>query len=246
MRWDDPTLRERLASEYVAGLLRGQARARFARRLQEDPALQRHVAHWQARFAELLTIAPPVQPPSRVWQHIAQRARAHADPDQTNTLVRRLSWWRWSAVSGFATALILALVLILQSTHLLEPRRPGSPSAPLAAPVAVLQNAQQQAVFLARMETRHARIVLSALHTLAVPPGHSLQLWIIKKQKGAAPVSVAVLQQDAGKGLVLPLPASVKYAQIAALAISLEPAGGSPKPYPTGPVLYQGALQAGI
>src|SRR5689334_24489716 len=42
-----------LAAEYALGMLRGEARATFAARLQSDANLRASVAHWQHIFAGL-------------------------------------------------------------------------------------------------------------------------------------------------------------------------------------------------
>ena len=62
MRYDDDTLIDALAREYVLGTLQGRARARFDRiRLSSLPA-QRAVIEWERRLAPLSASVDPVQP----------------------------------------------------------------------------------------------------------------------------------------------------------------------------------------
>jgi anti-sigma-K factor RskA len=60
---------------------------------------------------------------------------------------------------------------------------------------------------------------------------------------GAPPESLGVIP-DSGVGRVaLPAPPDIALADVPALAVSLEPAGGSPTGAPTGPVLYTGKVE---
>ena len=60
---------------------------------------------------------------------------------------------------------------------------------------------------------------------------------------GSAPKSLGVIP-DSGVGRVaLPATPDVSLANVPALAVSLEPAGGSPTGAPTGPVLYSGKVE---
>jgi anti-sigma-K factor RskA len=60
---------------------------------------------------------------------------------------------------------------------------------------------------------------------------------------GAAPKSLGLIA-DSGVGrVVLPALPDVALANVPALAVSLEPAGGSPTGAPTGPVLYTGKVE---
>ena len=72
-----------------------------------------------------------------------------------------------------------------------------------------------------------------------------LQLWALPEQ--GAPRSLGLIPASgAGLGVVrvnLPTPAGQALQNIPALAVSLEPPGGSPTGLPTGPVLYSGPIQ---
>ena len=71
-------------------------------------------------------------------------------------------------------------------------------------------------------------------------PGRTLELWLIKA--GAAqPVSLGVLTAEETSRFTLPEQLASGFAQ-AVLAISDEPAGGSPTGLPTGAVLATGKI----
>ncbi|HYF58675.1 MAG TPA: anti-sigma factor, partial [Burkholderiaceae bacterium] len=71
-------------------------------------------------------------------------------------------------------------------------------------------------------------------------PAQSYELWLIPAE-GGAPVSVAVLGDLAAR---IELPAAIRerLRPGAKLAVSVEPAGGSPTGGPTGPVILAGAI----
>lgn len=73
----------------------------------------------------------------------------------------------------------------------------------------------------------------------ALPPGKSFELWMVPGGT-AAPVSLGVIRTDTTQTIELNAAASKLLPQIAALAISVEPAGGSTTGLPTGPVILSG------
>jgi len=72
--------------------------------------------------------------------------------------------------------------------------------------------------------------------------GKDFELWVIEGKND--PVSMGVI--PAGASIEIKLPAAIqeKLAAGAVLAISLEPAGGSPTGHPTGPVIATGDLRS--
>ena len=78
----------------------------------------------------------------------------------------------------------------------------------------------------------------------SAPPGRSHELWIIAGP-GQAPRSLGVINAaDAAKPHSMPEHVAQALPKGAILAVSLEPAGGSPTGAPTGPVLYSGPAVA--
>ncbi|HEY3515538.1 MAG TPA: anti-sigma factor, partial [Gammaproteobacteria bacterium] len=86
--------------------------------------------------------------------------------------------------------------------------------------------------------TRELRV--NTVNPRPEPVGNSYELWML--QDNAAPVSLGLIP---GVGnAVLPLSAAQLgvLAQTMTLAVSLEPAGGSPTGLPTGPVIFTAPL----
>jgi anti-sigma-K factor RskA len=221
MRYDNPELQHRLAAEYVLGTLQGRARRRFEFLLAGNGELRARVAAWEARLSPWTVAASPVPVPDRVWAGIRQRL-GHG--------VAAGSRWRGWALAGMATAAALAVVLVL---------RPA-PAPRALHDVAVLSTDKAVATWIVRASSDGRHLALSGLLPAAVPSGHDLELWAIPAQ--GAPQSLGVLHRSADGAATLDLDTvrRARFAAAAVLAVSLEPAGGSPTGAPTGPVLYTG------
>jgi anti-sigma-K factor RskA len=228
MKYDDPRLRDLLAGEYVMATLPRRARARFERLMAADPALARLVTDWQERLAPIDETAAQVEPPARLWRAIEREtgpARGPATRRATDGgWWQRLALWRGLAFGALAVAAALLLYIAV-------PR----PLPPTPAILAVLADPSGTPSFAA---TRLAdgRIAIAAIRAQPLAPDRAFELWTIA---GGPPRSLGLLRPAAGQGLVLPAGALPRDG---ALAISLEPAGGSPTGAPTGPVLYQGKI----
>jgi anti-sigma-K factor RskA len=68
-----PDLIDRLAGEYVLGLLRGGARRRFDRLAEADPAVRAAIDVWTRRISALAELVPAVAPPASTWPAIERR-----------------------------------------------------------------------------------------------------------------------------------------------------------------------------
>lgn len=220
-----PELCDRLAAEYVLGTLRGGARRRFEGWLYNDAALRRSVAEWQDRLVPLAEFAPPQDPPARVWRGIAQRLRldgAAAQPWYREPL----QWWRMLAGASTAAAVALAVLLAVQQP------------APRIDTFAALTDDSARAALLVTADRRNNVIAIRATSGTPVPDDRTLQLWAITQ--AGTPRSLGILDERGSAAIALSDRALGP--DVAVLAVSLEPKGGSPNPNaPTGPVLYKGA-----
>ena len=214
-----PELRSRLAAEFALGTLRGRARERMRRWLGEDPELAREVARWEARLAPLAETVEPVAPPARVWPKIEQRL----------WFAKPFSLWKALGLvaSGAAAALIAVAVL-------LPYEREGLP----ASYIAVLSDPKtSQAVLVAIAERSDTVLRVTTLDPAIHVAGRSLELWALPR--GGQPKSLGLLAGEKSE-LKLLAAADRSLGDVPALAVSLEPQGGSPTGQPTGPVLYTG------
>ncbi|WP_157267540.1 anti-sigma factor [Azohydromonas aeria] len=233
MDYARPERAEALAAQYAAGTLRGPARRRFESLLAGHPALRAAVRAWERRLMPLSVALPPEEPPPHVWDGIERRLwPREAAPAP-------LPWWQrlglWRGVSALAGAAALALAVLVV--------RPQASPPPV---IVVLQGAAgTQAgspAFVASFAGDGRSLVTRPLLPVSVAQDRTLELWALPPQ--GAPRSLGLISPEGVT--VLPrerLPAAVLGPGTAALAVSLEPTGGSPTGAPTGPVLYSGRLQ---
>ena len=236
-------LQERLAAEYALGTLRGAARTRFQRWMREDAATALAVARWEARLAPMAAAVAAVAPPARVWRAIRQRLGQAGAPRRG--LWESLAFWRnlGLAATGMAAALLAAIVLI-------APQPPQPAPAPVVLRAPSNEMVASYLAVLSDPKTQKPIIVVSAgrsstdLWVKTLDPSihvadKSLELWALPA--GQAPKSlglVAAAEKMAAIKLVAAADRSL--ADVPALAVSLEPRGGSPTGAPTGPVLFSG------
>jgi len=223
--YKNPQLRDRLASEYVIGTLRGRARARFQALLRYDPGLRQIVAEWEARLTPLAVAAGEIAPPTRVWRAVAQRIAGGA--------TKGLAFWRGLAVTSTAFVLILAAFIGL------APR----PEPPMAM-VAVMSDDKGQPALVVSwppmkaMRDPHVRIKVVQEHPV-MDSGTTWEMWMLPGGQ-AAPVSMGLITTDADQTMRIQPALANKMEGAWGMAMSVEPQGGSPTGAPTGPVIFKG------
>lgn len=223
-RWDDASV-----GEYALGVMPAAERALFAADLKDDRALRLRLRDWEERLAPLSADVPAVAPPPAVFASIEKRLFPEA---AAQLAAPSLAWWRrigvWQAATALSLALLVALVVV-----------PGlSPSTPPL--VAVMANEGASLSIAALYEPASGRLRFNRAAGDAPAAGRSHEVWLIAA--GDAPVSLGVLTLAAGELLV---PDALRPRMAGGLlAITDEPAGGSPSGKPTGAVLASGPLAA--
>ncbi|SRR6266567_2988727 len=226
-----PERADAVAAEYVLGTLSARVRARVAALIASDRRWQDSVAAWEERLVPLSAAVPPVAPPARVWAAIQSRiGRRSADETSTRSVWANLGLWKGLTFAGFATAMALALVI-------LTPR----PEVPIETLVAVLADQDAKPALIASADRGGRVLTVKALAPVEPGPGRALELWALPASGN--PRSLGLIPATGIARLTLPAPAGTALQNIPALAISLEPSGGSPTGLPTGPVVYSGAVQ---
>lgn len=226
MRKLSADLAHALAAEYVLGTLRGRARQRFDRMMRADGELAAIVHRWEAGMVPMVAGLAPVTPPARVWKAIEARITPSGESSPA-----RLGFWRSLGMvsSGLAVVLLAAFVWLSSG-----PRGEPVFVAVLTAPDAV----PRMVVSMHEPDTLRVRIVKPWQDTA----GKSLELWVLPKD--GAPRSLGLVPNDMGETLIRVGTQDPRVIGANALAISLEPAGGSPTRAPTGPVLCSGVIAA--
>jgi anti-sigma-K factor RskA len=94
----------------------------------------------------------------------------------------------------------------------------------------------------ATMDIDRSELLVVPASPTAVASDRNTELWLIPA--GSAPISVGVFPPGDPKRFHLDKALLDRLGPTAALAVSLEPVGGSPTGQPTGPVIAKGAIRA--
>ena len=231
MRKLSADLAHALAAEYVLGTLRGGARRRLEAIMREDREVEAIVRQWEASLTPLAAQVPAVEPPARVWKGIESRiAPAAATPGESGVWASLGFWRGFGLMAGGVASVFLAAALYLSTGPRGEPIFVAVLTAP--APDA----APRMVVSMHSPDLLRVRMVKPWQEAT----GKSLELWVLPKE--GAPRSLGVIENVAGDTLITILPTDPRVRGANALAISLEPRGGSPTKQPTGPVLASGVI----
>jgi anti-sigma-K factor RskA len=207
-----------LAAEYALGTLRGPARFKLEQRIRHEPELAVLVARWQRLLAPLDHALIPITPPERVWKKIQLSLPPLA----------RQRRWRWDYLAWALAAGLAAVVLVPRFIE----------QTPEFTPALVLSSGQTGSEqWIVSLDKAVKHLQLTPINPQQIAATNSLQLWAIPA--GEKPVSLGLVAAKDVTRLTLD---QIQLARGMTIAISLEPAGGSPTGQPTGPVLYAGQL----
>lgn len=212
-----------LASEYVLGTLHGRARIRFQQLLMQHRSLRHVLWQWESRLNSLSGGIVAIQPPARLWENIQQQL-GFIEAELTANVIRlpqtKVRTWQWFTGVASAAAILLAVILIVP------------PAERAQTQIAVVQSEKAQALW--SIELGEKNLVVTATANFNPLPDQDYELWMVAAD-GRPPVSLGLLPKQ-GK-LTLPRNVLLDQVKVAALAVSLEPLGGSPNGQPT-KVLY--------
>lgn len=221
-----------LAAEYVVGALSAEERLEVARRIETDVAFARLVDAWEVRLSPLGDAYAEAEPPDSVKAGLDRRLFQ----DTAGSTKQSPGFWSSLAVwRGLAVAAVAALALYVAVPLVNAPGTQGDTR--LVASLAADSSAVK---YLAVYDAALKAIDLS--HVAGERgPGKDFELWMIEGQ--SLPVSMGLIAQGSTARIMVTPAMEEKLAQGAVLAISLEPAGGSPTGQPTGPVVAAGDLK---
>ncbi|TMG90773.1 MAG: hypothetical protein E6H73_14575 [Betaproteobacteria bacterium] len=231
MNYLEPERLDALAAQYVLGTLSRAARERLARLARGNESVAAALRAWENRLLPLAESLPPVAPPERVWPAILDRIQGQRE---SGSIWANLGLWRGLTLAGFATAVALVVVLLT----------PGL-ETPIETLVVVLAGQDARPALLVSADRSGRTLMVKAIAPVRPAGDRVLQLWALPEQGSPRSLGLIPATGAASDVVRLDLPASAGLAlqNIPALAVSLEPQGGSPTGLPTGPVLYSGPIQ---
>jgi anti-sigma-K factor RskA len=273
MNFHDPEWCWQQAGEYVLSTLPEDELNAFIDELEHNRELRDMVVYWQERLQPLALTAQPVTPPARVWQQLSNRidqlegksttiqrqgSSAHRSQQtrsqQTRTQQRRSGQphrntqsrgrsgdrerrsrrpvvWQWVGSLAVAASLLLSVAL-WQTTRL-----PG----PQFNAISVLTVENGEPVWVIDATVGEPLLRVTSLAPAPISDTQVHQLWRVKPDNTGVE-SLGLLPRLNNASVIIDAPA-IAAADTIALAISLEPQGGSTQPGPSGPVLYQGEFR---
>jgi anti-sigma-K factor RskA len=221
-----------LAGEYVLGVLSAEERARAEAKATREEDFAALVAFWEARFAPLALELPVKAPRAAVKRRIMTTLFADEAQKQKSALASALSFWRTAAAAMAAVALVTSAALVyftvvpqerVVQTQLVATVLPAGQSP-------ILEAALDERLNVLRIENA----------TIELGDDQVAELWLIPED--GTPRSLGLINASGGDSVEIPRRLRVLFAAGAALAVSLEPPGGSPTGAPTGPIVGLGQL----
>jgi anti-sigma-K factor RskA len=200
-----------------------------------------------AALAVFVALRPPGAPPEQIAaldQRLAgiegKLAAAEATPERIAALDERLA----RIESGTTELAKTPAELAALTQRLVTIENRVTASEPMPSHVAFLTDKDKRPMMEAEIDVVDGRLVLRLnLSLYSDTTNKSLEVWMVPPD-GGAPRSIGFFPSGrGGTAAVLVLPPEIAKAlagSSSALAVSLEPAGGSPTGLPTGPVLFSG------
>ncbi len=219
----DAALVEHLAAQYVLGTLRGAARRRFDRLITDKADIRFVVWRWERYLNGFASGLQPRSPRRQVWTDINQRIEL-----SQATKTPRVSRWRgyWLALPTAVAAAWLAITFW---------------STPAVEHIAVFADQNVETLWVISADLDNGALRTETVNAPPLTNNTSYELWVLPST--GSPLSLGLMPVNAGSTetrVSAQLVAALR--ESGRLAISIEPAGGSPTGLPTGPVVYQASL----
>jgi anti-sigma-K factor RskA len=238
MNLDEAQRRDLLAGEYVLGTLRGPARRRFERAMARDESLRDTVAAWQDRLDLIAEMEPASEgestPPAAVWRSIERRIAPPTTGEAGALAVLAGLWQSLAFWRGLGLAATPTLLLVVSGLVFTLPQETPGPER-----VAIVLDQTARPLWVISTQAQ-GMLAVTTINPPGVGPEQVCELWVISE--GAAPRSVGILPEGGKAVFRMPAVNGTIMPPQARLAVSIEPAGGSPVGRPTGRVIFEGEL----
>ncbi|WP_091741049.1 anti-sigma factor [Phenylobacterium immobile] len=231
---------EALAAEHALGVLTDAERAAVEARAVQEPAFAALIEAWRKRLAPILATVPSLAAPETLWPAVERRLPANEDRRSDDRRRRgAVVFWRTATIGALmATAASLALtVQVVNRPPVVMVQGQPTPgplmSASLAAPAG-------GALFVAAYDPERKGLLVTSLVPPGTDPDHVHQLWVIPGDGKPRPIGFIA----PGASAMVPMAQDMQPMMTAgsAIAVSVEPLGGSKQEGPSGPIAAVGKL----
>lgn len=216
---------EALAAEYVLRLLDADAEQAFAARLQTHPDLRAHVQFWEAELATMAMDLPEDTPSPSVRAKLVAELGGEAVRPRRGWAWGRGWAWNWLAFPAMAAVALAAFLFF--SPMLRGPAFDPTHHATLIS--------QDGGLHIEAGYAPDGNLFKVIPEQGRPATGRDFELWVIGAD-APAPVSLGVIPADR-ESLFEITPEIAALIDGGTLAVSDEPAGGSPTGAPTGAIL---------
>jgi anti-sigma-K factor RskA len=228
------------------------------------------VAHARWVVSQLAHAAPVAQPPATLRAKIMEgikakqedtRTVARFEKPQPSRSLRPFPVWAWAAAAALALITAYAvrrmnsqydqlaqlrkemkLALVqnqaLQNQIDMEKMVNSVMMSPDSRPLKLMPTKDKGMPMVHAYLHPHMGVAITADEMPSMPAARTLQLWFVPKS--GKPMSIAIFHPDAMGQIALVAPVPMPENEIAELAITDEPAGGSPQP--TSPIAWMAAV----
>ena len=227
---------EAFAAEHALGVLGSAERRQAEARMAAEPAFAAEVEAWRERLIPLTENLVAIHAPHALWPRIERSLVAN----DNIASAKGVRFWRGATIGSLtlaAASLAAAVMLASQPPVVIRPPAVGQ----LLNASLVSQSGAPVPLFVAAYDPVRKALIVTSLVTPGNDPAHVQELWVIPADGKPRPLGLI----EAGKTQSMPMPDDLlpSLAAGSALAVSLEPPGGSPKiNAPTGPITAVGKL----
>jgi anti-sigma-K factor RskA len=217
-------------------VLSSEERRQAETRMAVEPVFAAQVEAWRERLTPMTDAMVEVPAPHALWLRIERSLGAN----DNSAAVRGLRFWRGATVGSLSLAAASIAAAVMLGNRPVETIAPPPPGQLLNASL-VSQSGAPVPLFVAAYDPVRKALIVTSLVTPGNDPAHVHELWVIPADGKPRPLGIL----EPGKTKAMPMPDSLlpSLAAGSALAVSVEPPGGSPKiDVPTGPITAVGKL----
>ena len=249
-----------LYEEYALGVLEGAERAEIEAHLARAcPKCTPGVAKARWVVVQLTLAAPDAQPPAGLRGRIMDPVKPSAEATRTLVPIEKpkasaqgAMFPAWAWIAAAALALVTGYTIrqmnnqndqlaqlhkqmklatmqnqALQNQLDVDRMVASVMLSPDSMPLKLMPKDKNMPMVHAYLHP-HMGVAITADQMPSMPSARTLQLWFVPK--AGKPMSVAIFHPDAAGQIALVAPVNMPMNEIAALAVTDEPAGGSPQP----------------